>query len=172
MTIHRAKGLEFDHVLLPALHRVNPSQTPSVILWRPQARELLLGVDAGRRDRTMHSWLRHEERERDHHELIRLLYVAATRARFSLHLFATLEHADSTLMAPPDESLLAQIWPIAVDPVDTSSATTPVVPPQKRLRRVLPENYQWVPPLDHRDVEISGPATVSSSATQRHRRAR
>jgi ATP-dependent exoDNAse (exonuclease V) beta subunit len=163
MTIHRAKGLEFDHVLLPALNRVNPPQTPPVILWRPQGRELLLGVAAGRRDGTVHSWLRREERERDHHELIRLLYVAATRARFSLHLFATLERTDSTLVAPPDESLMGQIWPIAVDPVDTRLASTSDVEPQKRLRRVLPENYQWLPPLEHRDIEISGPAAVPDS---------
>jgi hypothetical protein len=142
---------------------VNPTTTPAVILWRPQGRDLLLGVATEKGDGTMHSWLRREDRERDHHELIRLLYVAATRARFSLHLFATLEHVDSIPVAPPEESLLAQIWPIAAKPVDVVPTAAPVMPVQTRTRCVLPDDYTWSPPFDYREVVVVGSATAPGS---------
>jgi ATP-dependent exoDNAse (exonuclease V) beta subunit len=165
MTVHRAKGLEFDHVLLPALHRVNPVDAPPVILWRPQGRELLLGVAAGQREATIHAWLRREERQRDHHELVRLLYVAATRARFSLHLFATLEHVDSTPQAPPDESLLGQIWPIESDTIGVIPTGTPPTATQSRLRRVLPDDYVRSPRSDYREVALAKSAVATARAT-------
>jgi len=168
MTIHRAKGLEFDHVLLPALHRVNRVDTPSVILWRPQGSELLLGVAAaGPREGTMHAWLRREERLRDHYERIRLLYVAATRARFSLHLFATLESVDSLPKAPPNESLLGQIWPVDTDGFGAAPTSSPSVAEQSHGRRVLPDDYAWSPRSDYAQVtlETSGAGKRTTTAS-------
>ena len=91
MTIHRAKGLEFDHVVVPGLHRVSRIDDSPPILWRPEAARLLLGVRGTGNGDGVHRWLSHEERHRDANERIRLLYVAATRARRSLSLFGALE---------------------------------------------------------------------------------
>lgn len=99
MTIHRAKGLEFDHVLVPGMHRVSRIDDPATILWRPEADRLLLGVrnaEAG----SVYRWLGHEERHREANERIRMLYVAATRARRSLHLFGVLDENEGELRAP------------------------------------------------------------------------
>jgi ATP-dependent helicase/nuclease subunit A len=147
MTIHRAKGLEFDHVLVPGLHRVGRIDDPQTILWRPEGDQLLLGV-LGTSERGVHRWLRHEERCREANEQIRLLYVAATRARFELHLFAALAPDGDGLRAPPARSLLASIWPLVADRVEVvrqqPSPLRTTAPPQRR--RVLPADYRWQPP--------------------------
>ena len=102
MTIHRAKGLEFDHVLLPGLHRVARVDVPPVVLWRPEGDRLLLGVAGD--SSSIYSWLQREERLRDRHELVRLLYVAATRARHSVSLFGQLETRHGIIRPPAHPS--------------------------------------------------------------------
>src|SRR5262249_12284961 len=39
MTIHNAKGLEFDHVILPHLERKAPSDDKQLLLWMERPRE-------------------------------------------------------------------------------------------------------------------------------------
>ncbi len=88
MTIHRAKGLEFDHVIVPGLHRVSRIDDPPPILWRSGSRIDFCWACVVRRTATAYiDGLSHEERHRDANERMRLLYVAATRARRTLHLF-------------------------------------------------------------------------------------
>ena len=76
MTIHKAKGLEFDHVITPYLDRVPRRDDPQLLMWRAGATGLLMGV----RGDSVHSWLQYEEKQRAHNEEKRLLYVACTRA--------------------------------------------------------------------------------------------
>jgi hypothetical protein len=87
MTIHKSKGLEFDTVILPGLHRETGGGDSNLLLWDEVAgadgdEHLLVapmrqkGSD-GRTDRLRH--LRRLEGERAAHETERLLYVAATR---------------------------------------------------------------------------------------------
>ena len=51
MSIHRAKGLEFDHVIIPGLSRRSRSDDPQLLLWsenpRPGASGLLLVAGQG-----------------------------------------------------------------------------------------------------------------------------
>jgi ATP-dependent exoDNAse (exonuclease V) beta subunit len=82
MTIHKAKGLEFDHVLLPGLDQTVSGGEPSMLLWRALGNGLLMASPGDE----IYNWLRYEDRERDRNEQLRLLYVATTRARESLHL--------------------------------------------------------------------------------------
>ncbi|MFQ5382460.1 MAG: UvrD-helicase domain-containing protein, partial [Dehalococcoidia bacterium] len=88
MTIHAAKGLEFPIVLLTGLN-VQPRPTAGPVLWS----------EGGRPEVQLHSGfatpgykaLRSEGREQRQFEEIRLLYVAATRARD--HLVVSVFHA-------------------------------------------------------------------------------
>jgi ATP-dependent exoDNAse (exonuclease V) beta subunit len=147
MTIHRAKGLEFDHVLVPGLHRVSRMDDPPTILWRPEGDQLLLGV-LGTSERGVHRWLRYEERHREANEQIRLLYVAATRARLGLHLFGVLAPDGDGVRAPPARSLLASIWPMVADHVEVVRQQPPqrTMTLQRPRRRILPADYQWQRP--------------------------
>ena len=145
MTIHRAKGLEFDHVIVPSLHRTSRHDDPPPIRWRPEGDHVLIGVGRVGAHDDLYRWLGYEDSRRDANELIRLMYVAATRAKHSLHLFAVLDR-DS---APPPRSLLATIWPTVAAQAQfvaagTGLQTNTAAPHAER--RVLAADYSWRAP--------------------------
>ncbi|MEP6609697.1 MAG: UvrD-helicase domain-containing protein [Burkholderiaceae bacterium] len=166
MTIHRAKGLEFDHVIVPALDRVPRSDVPQLLLWleRPAevgGDELLLSPidssDAGKTPDSIYRWIAWLHAERQAHEDERLLYVAATRARKGLTWLAQVATQNGEVRAPPQQSLLSRLWlaighdcnqqwraynatPTAVD--TRSRASMPAY--DQSLRR-LPSG--WTPPI-------------------------
>jgi ATP-dependent exoDNAse (exonuclease V) beta subunit len=123
LTIHNAKGLEFDTVIVPGLGRAPRKRDPSLLLWmeRPAESagggELLLapiretGAD---RDPT-YDYLARLDAKKEAYEDGRLLYVAATRAKKHLHLIGDVRldtDADEPEPKPPAAgSLLAQLWP-------------------------------------------------------------
>ncbi|NOX49299.1 MAG: UvrD-helicase domain-containing protein, partial [Gammaproteobacteria bacterium] len=85
MTIHKSKGLEFNHVLVPYLHKRSRSDDAQLLLWRENRDGFLMGV----REDPIHSWLKFADRTRNENEEKRLLYVACTRAKTSLRLSFT-----------------------------------------------------------------------------------
>ena len=95
MTIHKAKGLEFDCVVVPALHRHNRAAGGPMLLMHPFSRSERDGmvmaarppVDA--RENRLFEFLRQQASEAAELEAERLLYVACTRAKHQLHLTAT-----------------------------------------------------------------------------------
>jgi ATP-dependent exoDNAse (exonuclease V) beta subunit len=97
MTIHKAKGLEFDCVIVPALQRHNRVAGGPMLFMHPFARRDRDGLvmaarpPAADRDnkRTLFAFLRRQATEAAHLEAERLLYVACTRAKHQLHLTAT-----------------------------------------------------------------------------------
>ncbi|MCC6746754.1 MAG: UvrD-helicase domain-containing protein [Deltaproteobacteria bacterium] len=127
MTIHKAKGLEFDTVIVPGLGRTPRSESPQLLRWleRPGRRapgELLLAPvrAADQAEEAIYRYLAAVERERGEREAGRLLYVATTRAKASLHLLghvgATVDKAgERALGRPANGSLLALLWH-AVEP--------------------------------------------------------
>ncbi|MFB3813264.1 MAG: UvrD-helicase domain-containing protein [Terriglobales bacterium] len=119
MTIHKAKGLEFDTVIVPGLGR-RPRQPESpLLLWMERAvsegdTELLLAPikPRGGEHDPLYKYIQSVQRERAQEEQKRLLYVAATRARTELHLLGNAEVGDAGLKKPPSDSLLAHLWPV------------------------------------------------------------
>ncbi len=123
MTMHKAKGLQFDHVLLFGLGRHSGSSSSEVLSWvelppRDGASRRILSPIAPRAvaDRDpVHRYIGVLADERDRYETGRLLYVACTRARKSLHIVAharTSDSEDGFDLKPPDpRSLLALLWP-------------------------------------------------------------
>jgi ATP-dependent exoDNAse (exonuclease V) beta subunit len=133
MTIHKAKGLEFEVVIVPDLQAGAGGSKRELLSWLerglpPDAEsaepetaseitEFLVapfqrkGADSGKAKQ----WVDRVRRERESQEARRLLYVAATRAREELHLFArpswkTAKDGSFTLVEPR-ESLLLKAWP-------------------------------------------------------------
>ncbi|MFK7856100.1 MAG: UvrD-helicase domain-containing protein [Granulosicoccus sp.] len=132
MTLHKAKGLEFDTVILPALDRQPRSDSTQLLNWfestldgQPQ---LLLapfeqsGLHPGLRDRI--NRLVRKARERcDEQEKLRLLYVACTRAKLHLHLTARVSRSSAGEIKPPvSASLLNPLWPLIESQCETAQA--------------------------------------------------
>jgi len=108
MTIHKAKGLEFDTVVLPGLSRGSGRDNPKLLLLQdiilPTSERLCLLAGIAAKDDPLLRFLRRAGRAEERLERSRLLYVATTRARRRLHLLATLRGHDSR---PHADSLLA-----------------------------------------------------------------
>ena len=115
MTVHKAKGLEFDTVVLLGLGRVPQSDRGRALYWHERVhadgREsiLLAPFSAGTDEPDPYTrWLQSIEQRKEYSERARLLYVATTRARERLHLIGQLPPGKTN---PPSRSLLAFLWP-------------------------------------------------------------
>ena len=147
MTIHRAKGLEFDHVIVPGLEHV-PIQGPSpLLLWRPEADDVLIAARTQRGPKSLYDWLDREEKAQNGNELKRVFYVAATRAARSLTLVGGVETAAPT-MRPPNGSLLELLWDLVYDEIEFSADTTSRAERGSRTLSRLPDDYRWSPPVE------------------------
>jgi ATP-dependent exoDNAse (exonuclease V) beta subunit len=175
MTIHKAKGLEFDHVIVPGLGRVPRVDDKRLFLWTERAEgageaaQLLVAPigEAGTDADAIYEWLQRLDAERDSHEAARLLYVAATRARRRLHLLGATRLDDrGAPRAPGAHTLLARLWPVVEARFEAAAATVGVAPaggdaggtalPDQDLRRLAsgwriaapPPAVAWQPPPD------------------------
>ncbi|MBV8496254.1 MAG: UvrD-helicase domain-containing protein, partial [Gammaproteobacteria bacterium] len=118
MTIHRAKGLEFDHVLIPALERTTRGGERRLLRWidlpgESGESELLIAPTpavGASEESEVDTYLRDLGRERDANERARLLYVAITRARRTLWLSAAPPAGDDGAPRPDPRSPLALLW--------------------------------------------------------------
>ena len=120
MTLHRAKGLEFDAVIMPGLARPPKGTDPQLLLWRERVSGLLLAPLNARKpgadDGKLYAYLRVIARDEGAAELGRLLYVGCTRARERLILTAHLgidDHAPEgpRWKRPSGATSLAALWP-------------------------------------------------------------
>ena len=166
MTIHKAKGLEFDMVIVPGLGQSVGQDDPELLRWieRPRGTEgsdlLLAAIGAnGNEDDPLYACVTRLLREHQEHEEGRLLYVAATRARRQLHLVAQLKFerlgVDQLAVRPPPRgALLAKLWPALQTDFERAAAqaAVPVLGPagqpsadpmSHRLRRIP---VDWKPP--------------------------
>ncbi|HEY3989760.1 MAG TPA: UvrD-helicase domain-containing protein [Acidobacteriaceae bacterium] len=119
MTIHSAKGLEFEVVLVPQLQKPGKNDDPPLFQWLVRRRsettedELLLapiGYKHGDKPR-LYEWVGKKSSHRLRQEEKRLLYVACSRAIHELHLFAAAECKQNGELARPKKgSLLAAGW--------------------------------------------------------------
>jgi len=133
MTIHKSKGLEFEVVIIPALQAGTGRSRGKLLSWlerglppeegpgqpdtSAEITEFLVaplqfkGADSGKAK----AWVDQVYRKRESQETRRILYVAATRARDELHVFARpafkSEKDGSLSLAEPAESLLSTAWP-------------------------------------------------------------
>ncbi|MEA3464631.1 MAG: UvrD-helicase domain-containing protein [Thermodesulfobacteriota bacterium] len=115
MTIHKAKGLEFDHVILPGLGRRPRGADKSLIRWQEHPEYgLLLAPIAARGDADddpIYELLGQVEQKKSAHEVARLLYVAITRAKRHVYLFGHAELNKDDEPRPTKGSLLEKLWP-------------------------------------------------------------
>ena len=118
MTMHKSKGLEFDHVFLPYTAKRGRSDDQPLLIIDKQTshqdaqQELLLAAKPeGGEDDALYAYLWSLQSQRLHHELARLAYVACTRAKKNLYVSATLSSdKKDELKPPPEKTLLGTLW--------------------------------------------------------------
>jgi ATP-dependent helicase/nuclease subunit A len=177
MTIHKAKGLEFDTVIVPGLAGGGGKDDRKLFLWMetPES-ELLLApmISTGSERDPLYELIRDLDKRKAEHEIGRLLYVAATRARRRLHLLGDVKcRHDGALKEPSKGTLLAKLWPVVggeftppTEPRVASNEAAPVaLAKQGELRRLRepihcegPAPAAWNAPAETRaydDIEFS-----------------
>jgi ATP-dependent exoDNAse (exonuclease V) beta subunit len=136
MTLHKAKGLEFDTVILPGLHRKPGGGDAPLMRWEEVAfdglEEQLVAAPLKRRGQkdevTPYDYLAALERSRAAHEAARVLYVGATRAIRHLHLVGVATRNVKGEVKAPANTFLDLLWPAVADKFAavTESAPSPV----------------------------------------------
>jgi ATP-dependent exoDNAse (exonuclease V) beta subunit len=127
MTIHKSKGLEFEVVIVPDLQARVGGGEPKMLSWLErglaepdESGEMTEFLIAPRQSKGAErggtkAWVDRVYTGREWQDERRILYVAATRARTELHLFARpcfkVEQDHSLTLLNPNRSLLAIAWP-------------------------------------------------------------
>jgi ATP-dependent exoDNAse (exonuclease V) beta subunit len=174
MTVHKAKGLEFDTVIIPGLDRLPRHDEPPLIVWKALAdgRLLLAPIrEAGAHRDPAYEYVRNLERVAIDIESGRLFYVAVTRAASRLHLTGCVKRDDDgEARAPAKRTLLGKVWDAASAYVGAASRQpapdAPALPPATIMRfapgfafPALPPPVQWRAPAaaaqDHEVIEFS-----------------
>ncbi|MGH8402686.1 MAG: UvrD-helicase domain-containing protein, partial [Gammaproteobacteria bacterium] len=126
MTIHKAKGLEFDVVIVPGLGFSTGRTQRPLLMYLERTRTvagpdlLLAPLNARGTDHDpLYELVLALRKDQEAFEQLRLLYVAATRAKQRLHLLGhtTFKEQDGKkIVQPPRKySLLAALWPAVKD---------------------------------------------------------
>ena len=92
MTLHRSKGLEFDHVFIVGAGKSGRSSQKPLLRWnRDEQNGLLIAArPASDVEGTLYDYLGFVNKRKEAQELIRLYYVGITRARESCSVTATM----------------------------------------------------------------------------------
>jgi len=165
MTIHKAKGLEFDTVIVPGLGRVPRNKDKRLLKWLEQptddknhsrevTADLLLAPIArtGEPEDSIYRWIDKLNQEKEQFESVRLLYVAATRAKKQLHLLGHTEldrkEGNVSIKEPAARSLLSQLWKTIAPIYSDAFAKTPdqsVPPLEFNMNERIDQNFYRLP---------------------------
>lgn len=165
MTIHNAKGLEFDTVILPHLERKPSGDDKQLLLWmeRPRSDEssdlMIAPVNAiGEDQDPIYTYIKRQTIKKAKFEDGRLLYVAATRAKNKLHILFSLENKkESRELKPTPNSLLEKLWPAIQTNIPLSAAVSETiadiqvdltVPKKNAIKRL---SSHWINPVTEAD---------------------
>ena len=122
LTIHKAKGLEWDLVLVPGLERGSGLTRHPLLNWlefdphspEEEAAVILAPISSkGTSASKLSDWLTGLRGRREAAERKRLFYVAVTRAKEQVHLFAAVKRTNSGIGKGASASLLNACWDAA-----------------------------------------------------------
>jgi ATP-dependent exoDNAse (exonuclease V) beta subunit len=165
MTIHGAKGLEFDHVFVVGLGRLGRGDDTRLLNWLELPREqgddhLLMAPirvrdsDDDGEDDSINRFIELLHKDRARAERARLAYVALTRARHSLHLYLhprAREEGGEVSYSADARTLLHSLWPaigegVSGYPAIAAAEAADVEPAQTQTRYRLPRRFSSPPP--------------------------
>jgi ATP-dependent exoDNAse (exonuclease V) beta subunit len=194
LTVHKAKGLQYDTVIVPGLERLPGRDDRRLLHWLklPLAGhdELVVAPVArsGAEANPLYAWLEALERQKLVQERRRLLYVAATRAERELHLFGSAQVQDDagqpTVRRPAGQSALGLLWPAVgqefvrrLEALGPMEGEEPEQATRESTLRRLPADWQVVvlprtPRIESRSMPRAPPVAAVefdwASETARH----
>lgn len=151
MTIHKAKGLEFDRIFIPQLQRrIQYEKLPLLHWWeRPTLDGSHLFISCYEKKKAqwpLYHYIHNIHKQKALYEAQRLLYVACTRAKNHVYLSAEIRYTEEDKVELPSKnSFLYALWDQAsVEHLnlrlpDEAISTTPL--PFYRLAN------NWLPPV-------------------------
>jgi ATP-dependent exoDNAse (exonuclease V) beta subunit len=166
MTIHKAKGLEFDNVIIPGMGKSSRAEDKKLLVWLERGEDDLLlapieskgAVDGSR----IYSYLSALQKEKAVNEEIRLLYVAATRAKKKLFLLGHIGVTEDGQIKACNRSFFSRVrhalredMVVEARPIEEAASS----PPRKlyrlpigwelpEVKEPLPSEGLFVPPAD------------------------
>ncbi|MGP4944056.1 UvrD-helicase domain-containing protein [Pseudoalteromonas nigrifaciens] len=108
MTLHSAKGLEFDYIFMPGMHKRGVIGSDRLFSWANtgdlgdvgvMACSEELGIKSS--ENSYHRFIGQLNKKREHHELKRLVYVGVTRAIKKAFLTGKIELTDDKELKQP-----------------------------------------------------------------------
>lgn len=181
MTIHKSKGLEFDHVLLPGLNHTTAHDPQTLFKWLhagdPAEPHCVLAPIKSTESSTepLYQYIHTVDQHKAMAEQKRLLYVATTRAKKTIQLFASIA-LDSECIRPKKNSLLAllqeampTITPETQTLPETESEETPPAPTWP-LARLATAYFEEPSPSKYTPGQRA-PTESNSAITRPHLRA-
>ncbi|WIM06147.1 MAG: UvrD-helicase domain-containing protein [Candidatus Nitricoxidivorans perseverans] len=183
MTLHKSKGLEFDTVILPGLHRTTGRNDSPLMLWEEVILdgldERLIAAPLKKRGRkgaaTSYDYLAGLERARSDNEAARVLYVGATRAVRRLHLVGVAERNAKGEARPSAGTFLELLWPAIGAEFENAAEAgarreegVPLIPKLIRLAEPvatgMPATSPPPPPAAARGTTASSPGETLEAA--------
>ncbi len=159
MTIHKAKGLEFDCVFIPGCAKANLRAESPLLRWSQylaldgQPRFIMSSIkpNQSKAQEPVYDFLSFLEKEKSYQEHLRLFYVAVTRAKSQLYLFTEMD--DETWL-PGKGSFSHLFWSHIPSQLASEHAlhTANKVQEQVSLKRLPMEQIQKLkntPPLSY-----------------------
>ncbi|HMF78168.1 MAG TPA: 3'-5' exonuclease, partial [Bryobacteraceae bacterium] len=109
MTIHGAKGLEFDTVIIPQLGKLTRASDRDLLVW---TEETLAAQPQKSEKDSEYELICKENNQKEAEEMKRLFYVACTRAKNALHLVGSVgrKKGGQEVQPPRTNTLLGLIW--------------------------------------------------------------
>lgn len=118
MTIHKAKGLEFDTVIMPGLGKKPRGDDARLLYWQERTGtdgrpELVFGPikSASEKNNRTADYIKKLDDSKGDYENGRLLYVGVTRAKKYLYLSGHAGFTEKEGVRPGKGSMLEQLWP-------------------------------------------------------------
>lgn len=159
MTIHKAKGLQFDTVILPGLGKTTGRIESPLLRWQQHPRHGLLlapvaARGSGEKDPT-YQLIGSLENDKQELEAVRLLYVATTRAVSRLYLLGHAKRDKDDRLQPVRGSLLEKLWPVV-----GADFVANAISRKKEAPQFMPPLLRSLP-ADWRLPQLSGVTLVS-----------
>lgn len=161
MTLHKSKGLQFDHVFIPGCERQSRPDDTRLLAWDRyttiNGQELPLlspSPEIGGSSNALYDFIGKQESLRTDLERDRILYVGCTRAKKQLYLTCSLSLDENGVpVAPTKRSFMGSLWEtvndqveiVVVEPCDAEGMNETSIPVVQPLKLAMTANIPSLP---------------------------